>query len=190
MNKIVLLVFLSIIIYLLLIRNQYEGFDLKISLEGDKKILSIAEIKVYDTSNNELILKEPIQSSTDFGGIVSRAIDNDNSGNYYDWTVTHTKKSSNPYLKVKLPNSIKLNHIGKIIIMNRTDVHTSRLDDAKVQIIDDKNNILLDLGSTGKWDSIFSKVWTREKNKWEILDREIININLGAFKFSPRDYKL
>jgi hypothetical protein len=190
MNKIILIVIFSIIIYFIIRKRIYEGFELKISLEGDQKILSIAEIKVYDTNDNELILKDPIQSSTDFGGVAKRAIDSDFSGNYYDWTVTHTENSSNPYLKVKLPNSLKLEHIGKIVIMNRTDIHTSRLDNAKVKIVDEKNNILLDLGTTGKWKSIFSKVWTKDKNNWEILDKEIIDLNLGRFQFSSSDYKI
>ena len=65
------------------------------------------------------------QSSTEFGGLSSRAVDGNTSGNYWHSTVTHTKSESNPSWSVTLD---KVYEISQIKVWNRSDCCSSRID--------------------------------------------------------------
>ena len=188
----IVLIFCIILSY----NSSIESFEnnnlsIKIFIKGTNKILSISEIEIYDINDNLLKLTNPRQSTTDWNGYAYRAIDNYPSDNYHDYTVTQTEISNNPYFIADLPKNITADMIKTIILRNRSDVYTERLNNAHVTInVRDINKIILDLGDTGLWDSIYSKIWTKDSKQWLILDREIINVRLSGYIFDRDDYSI
>lgn len=102
------------------------------------------------------------QSSTAYGGIESRAIDNNTDGFYRNRSVTHTDNDANAWWKVELAQT---SDISQIIIYNRTDICcTSRLANFSVSVLDEDNDVvwtqfytempssslIIDVSSTGK----------------------------------------
>jgi hypothetical protein len=74
------------------------------------------------------------QSSTDFGGSASRAIDDNTSGLWSDRSVTHTATSENPFWIVDLGEEFL---IDSVVIWNRTDsCCTTRLNNAIIELFD------------------------------------------------------
>lgn len=109
------------------------------------------------------------QSSTAYGGIASRAIDNNTDGTYRNDSVTHTKDDANAWWQVELAQTSDIN---RIIIYNRTDsCCTSRLANFSVSVLDEDNDVVwtqfytemplssltIDLSSTGKTVKISQK---------------------------------
>lgn len=79
----------------------------------------------------DLAFRRPTsQTSTDFGGESSRAVDGDSDGNFDHGSVTHTKQEDNPEWHV----SIEPGSIESITIFNRTDCCSDRLRGAEVWI--------------------------------------------------------
>lgn len=66
------------------------------------------------------------QSSTAFGGVASRAIDQNTDGNYRNRSVTHTSNEVEPWWTLDLGEQI---HIGSVDVYNRTNCCTARLSD-------------------------------------------------------------
>ena len=78
------------------------------------------------------------QSSTDFGGSASRAIDGNTDGRYSNNSVTHTTNRNRPTWRVDWDDSYE---IDEIRIFNRTDsCCTSRLSDFTVSVINSSGN--------------------------------------------------
>ena len=114
------------------------------------------------SSTNLAIDGQAEQSSTAYGGIESRAIDNNIDGAYKNESVTHTNNETNAWWKVELAQT---SDIDQIIIYNRTDsCCTSRLANFSVSVLDEDNDVVwtqfytemtessltIDLSSTGK----------------------------------------
>lgn len=79
--------------------------------------------------------KVATQSSTNFAGVASRAVDGDTSGNWGGLSVTHTQNESNPWWEVELGSEYA---IDDIVVWNRTDACCSnRLSDFVVSVIND-----------------------------------------------------
>lgn len=79
------------------------------------------------------------QSSTDYFGDASRAIDEDTSGVYADGSVSHTTSEDNAWWQVELVGS---HHIDEIVIHNRTDAaYMARLTNFTVYVIDTNGGI-------------------------------------------------
>jgi len=80
------------------------------------------------------------QSSTAYGGIASRAIDNNTDGTYRNDSVTHTQNDANAWWQVELAQTSDIN---QIIIYNRTDsCCTSRLVNFSVSVLDEDNDVV------------------------------------------------
>ncbi|GAA3510893.1 hypothetical protein GCM10022393_25680 [Aquimarina addita] len=77
------------------------------------------------------------QSSLDYDGAASRAIDGNTSGIWNQESVTHTANEANPWWQVDLSTT---KYIGDITIFNRTDCCTTRLSDFTVSVIDSDGN--------------------------------------------------
>jgi F5/8 type C domain-containing protein/PEP-CTERM motif-containing protein len=74
------------------------------------------------------------QSSTDYGGVASRANDGDTNGNYGGNSVTHTASfDATPFWQVDLLNTY---NIEEIDVWNRTDCCSGRLTNFRVSILD------------------------------------------------------
>ena len=75
------------------------------------------------------------QSSTDWGGIASRAIDGNTSGDYSKASITHTSTAGQPWWQVELAQWVTINRVR---IYNRTNnCCASRLDNFVIQLSND-----------------------------------------------------
>ncbi|WP_407692720.1 galactose-binding domain-containing protein [Reichenbachiella carrageenanivorans] len=78
------------------------------------------------------------QSSTDYGGVASRAIDGTTDGAWSEGSVTHTVNEVEPWWEVDLGSE---HIIGDIVIYNRTDVpYNNRLSNFTVTVMDGNRN--------------------------------------------------
>lgn len=121
------------------------GRYVKVRLEGEKRILSIAELQIIETATGKELQTEgsAIQSSLHGDGKAERAIDGNVDGVYDKGSVTHTNESTSPWLLVDLGDT---KDIGKLVIHNRADCCGDRLKDAIVEIFD----VSLSVVYTGK----------------------------------------
>lgn len=109
----------------------------KISLPG-KKILSLAEVEVYDDNNKLISKKAKTSQSTDYNknwGRSNRAVDGNTNGKWSGNSVTHTKHPStiNPWWQVNLKGG---HRISKVVVYNRTDCCSERIAGAKIALLD------------------------------------------------------
>jgi len=111
------------------------GRFVRLELPGDSRILSLAEVQVFDGTENVARAGKATQSSTDYGGEAQRAIDGNTNGNYYDAnSTTHTKQEANPWWEVDLGSD---KPVERIAIWNRTDAGVGeRLANFRVLVLD------------------------------------------------------
>ncbi|MBI3863164.1 MAG: DUF1553 domain-containing protein, partial [Planctomycetia bacterium] len=111
------------------------GRYVRIELPGADKILSLAEVQVYQGSENVARSGKASQSSTDFGGDAPRAVDGNTDGNYYGAnSTTHTRQEANPWWELDLGDN---RAIERVVIWNRTDGGVgARLANFKVIMLD------------------------------------------------------
>lgn len=78
------------------------------------------------------------QSSTEFNGHASRAVDGNVDGNYTSNSVTHTdiREGTNPYWEIDLGENRANKVINRLDIWNRTDCCGDRLQDAVIFVSD------------------------------------------------------
>lgn len=96
----------------------------KIQLVGTNA-LSLAEVVIRSSTNADLASGKPTsQSSTEFGGVSSRAVDGNRDGTFGNNGVTHTTTQYQPWWQVDLGTS---SQISRIRIYNRTDCCEDRL---------------------------------------------------------------
>ena len=97
--------------------------------------LQLAEVQVFRTKN--LAYGKPAtQSSTDFGGDASKAVDGSTDGDYGHGSVSHTGWGYG-WWQVDLQ---KINRIGNIVLFNRTDCCSNQLHDFTVKVSNDGQN--------------------------------------------------
>jgi len=106
----------------------------RVELPGTQRILSLAEVQIFDNSGNVASQGKASQSSTDGGGDASRAIDGDTNGNFDAASTTLTKSQDNPWWEIDLGTDTS---IEEVAIWNRTDRGLStRLTDFKILALD------------------------------------------------------
>ena len=106
--------------------------------------ISLAQVQVYPTSStgsNIAPSGTADQSSTDHGGDASRAIDGNTSGWWSHGTVTHTTRYqvSPEWWRLTLQTP---EHIDRIVIWNRQDCCTTRLNGATLEVYDEFVNMV------------------------------------------------
>jgi len=94
--------------------------------------------------------KKAEQSSTGHGGRASRAVDGNTNGNYGRLSCSHTRRTNNPWWNVDLG---QVRTISRVIVWNRQDCCTSRLNHFKVRV-----------ALRGKWRTCGSVRRARRKN--------------------------
>ena len=112
--------------------NGSQGRYVRVSLPRSG-VLSLAEVQVFDSDGVNVALDQPTsQSTTDHGGSASRA-DGNTDGNFGSASTTHTRNNTpgNPWWEVDLGS---VTSVSRIIIHNRTDGWTDRLNDAQVEV--------------------------------------------------------
>ncbi len=123
---------------------------LRIQLSG-RAPLSLAEVVI-----NEVATVTVSQSSTGFGGLASRAYDQDTNGVYRGNSVTHTNNTVEPWWTIDLAEQTD---IGSVVIYNRTDCCTTRLSDFYVFTSEQPfahNDVLSTLGDANVQHQFYS----------------------------------
>ncbi|HQR09264.1 MAG TPA: DUF1553 domain-containing protein [Gemmatales bacterium] len=106
----------------------------RITLPGKNLILSLAEVEVFQGNDNLARLGDASQSSLDFKGYASRAIDGNTNGDFFaSNSVTHTLTESDPWWEVKLSWDTT---VDRIVLWNRIGGVEQRLQGALVQLLD------------------------------------------------------
>ena len=119
------------------------GRFVRIELPGKQRILSLAEVQVFESGQNVAPKGTATQSSVAFDGPAQLAIDGNTNGSYFESkSVTHNNQEDNPWWEVDL-GADRLTE--RIAIWNRTDGGEAiggRLMGYKVQILDEKRNVV------------------------------------------------
>jgi hypothetical protein len=107
---------------------------IRIELPGAQRVLSLAEVQVFDERENVAMSGKASQSTTDEGAAASRANDGNTDGNFDAASTTLTKAQDNPWWELDLGADTSLEEIA---IWNRTDRgFGTRLADFKVLALD------------------------------------------------------
>ncbi|MEO1527036.1 MAG: sulfatase-like hydrolase/transferase [Planctomycetota bacterium] len=113
---------------------EVRGQFVRIELPGKNRVLSLAEVSVYEKQRNVAQQKPATQSSIGFGGSAERAVDGNTDGNYHNHSVSHTESGgTNAWWEVDLGDMV---NVEKIVVHNRTDAAESRLDGFTIKILD------------------------------------------------------
>ena len=114
-------------------KTSIAGQYVRIELPGANKILSLAEVQVFSDDENIARKGTASQINESHGGVASRAVDGNTTGDYEKNSVTHTETCDSPWWELDLLSN---QSIDKIIVWNRTDnALQSRLAGAKVRVL-------------------------------------------------------
>ncbi|HEY3323900.1 MAG TPA: discoidin domain-containing protein [Planctomycetota bacterium] len=109
-----------------------RGRFVRVENLGKKRILSLAEVQVYNQGKNIAPQGKASQSSTANGGDAHRAIDGNTNGTFGANSVTHTAEQDGPWWEVDLGSD---KEIEGLVIWNRTEC-MDRLREFRVVILD------------------------------------------------------
>ena len=113
---------------------EVHGQFVRIELPGKNRVLSLAEVAVYEKQKNVAQKKRATQSSIGFGGSAERAVDGNTDGNYHNHSVSHTESGgTNAWWEVDLGGMV---NVEQIVVHNRTDSAESRLDGFTIKVLD------------------------------------------------------
>lgn len=118
-----------------------QGRFVRLELPGPDRILSLAEVEVYQGTTNLARNGRASQVSTDYEGQAERAIDGVTDGDYFAaHSTTHTRSQDDPWWEVDLGD----NHlVDRIVIWNRTDNgQEARLAPYRLQLLDAARQIV------------------------------------------------
>ncbi|HEY2341907.1 MAG TPA: DUF1549 domain-containing protein, partial [Chthoniobacteraceae bacterium] len=116
----------------------------RVEAPGKNRILSLAEVQVFDGDVNVALKGKASQSSTDFNGPPELAIDGNTDGDYEkSHSVSHTKDSTNPWWEVDLGAETP---VDRVVVWNRTDGGLgARLAKSRVVLLDAARKELAEL---------------------------------------------
>ena len=117
--------------------RRLAGRFVRLELPGKDRILSLAEVQVFDGTDNLARRGTARQSSTASDGPAKLAIDGNTDGRYQEArSTTHTETSADPWWEVDLRSE---QPIDRIVLWNRTDngLHT-RLGGVRIVVLDEK----------------------------------------------------
>lgn len=117
--------------------SSLNGRFVRVELPGKNKLLSLAEVQVFQGADNIAPKGEASQNSTDYDGPAKLAIDGNTNGHYYEAkSTTHTAAGDDPWWEVDLKSEQK---IDRITLWNRTDGAGERLANFKLLVLNDKH---------------------------------------------------
>jgi hypothetical protein len=119
---------------------------IRVELPGKKQMLQLAEVQVFSSTENIAPKGLAKQSSLYTNATANRANDGNTDGNYKNGSVAHTAGTDDdPWweLDLKTPQSV-----DRIVVWNRLDGVSKRLDGFRVVLLDEKRQILWKSGST------------------------------------------
>lgn len=122
--------------------RQTSGRFVRIELPGAKRTLTLAEVEVYSDGQNVARQGKATQKNTEFGGEPSRAIDGNTSPLYGNHGQTHSvQNTADPWWEVDLGRDMP---IEKIVIYNRGEGFSRRMDGYTVQVLDRQRQIVFE----------------------------------------------
>lgn len=112
------------------------GRFLRIELPGKDKYLSLAEVQVFQGTNNLARSGEARQSSTAFEGPARLAIDGNTDGDFSAAkSTTHTEASTDPWWELDLTGE---RAVDRVVIWNRTDGVQERLSHFRIVLLNEQ----------------------------------------------------
>ena len=101
------------------IKKPVEAKYVRVELPGTGKILSLAEVQVFQDDVNVALKGKAVQSSTADEGVPERAVDGNTDGDYgKSESTTHTEQSQDPWWELDLGET---KSVRSLAIWNRTD---------------------------------------------------------------------
>lgn len=117
-----------------------KGQFVRIELPSEKRVLSLAEVSVFETQVNVALKKKATQSTVAFSGAPSRAVDGNPDGNYLNQSVSHTESNgTDPWWEVDLGRTA---NVEQVLVYNRTDGHGERLNGFTLKILDAERKVV------------------------------------------------
>ena len=116
-------------------KGPIEPRFIRVGMPGRKVWLSLAEVQVFSGGRNIAVKGKARQSSTDYNGPASLAIDGNTNGDYKGAkSTTHTAEDQDPWWEVDLGSASR---VDKIVIWNRTDGGAgNRLSSFRIALLD------------------------------------------------------
>lgn len=116
-----------------------RGRYVRVELPGKDKILSLAEVQVFNGASNVALRGEARQSSTAFDGPARFAIDGNTDGTFDQArSTTHTGSSSDPWWEVDLRASEAMD---RVVVWNRKE-SPERLKGFRLQLLDEQRQVV------------------------------------------------
>lgn len=112
---------------------------IRIELPGVERTLSLAEVRVYSGEANIAPRGKPSQASTFSNAVASRAIDGNSGGAFFGGSVSSTSAQGDPWWELDLGSE---KAITKIIINNRTDCCSERINPARVLLLNSLKEVV------------------------------------------------
>lgn len=112
---------------------------IRIDLPGVERTLSLAEVRVYTGETNLAPRGKPTQASTFSNASASRAIDGNAGGAFFGGSVSSTSAQANPWWELDLGSEAA---ITKIVINNRTDCCSERINPARVFLLNKSKEVV------------------------------------------------
>lgn len=114
----------------------------RIALNGDRRVLTLAEVEAVANGSNAAPGGTARQSSTAFDGAAERAIDGNTNGVYVAGSQTHTEEEANPWWEVDLGAEAP---VSLVRVFNRTEGDLgTRLDGFVVSAYDGNRRLLFE----------------------------------------------
>ena len=149
----------------------------RIELPGKERILSLAEVQVFQGTNNLARSGEARQSSTAYNGPARLAIDGNTDGEFEKAkSTTHTETTTDPWWELDLGSE---RQVDRLAVWNRTDAVSDRLKDFRV--------VLLDEGRKPVWEQTVATV---PSPSWEAAPdgSRPISFRLAAADFAAEGF--
>ena len=158
--------------------HEIEGQFVRFQLKGPNRILSLAEVQVFQGDVNLALNGKAKQSTTAFGGNADLAIDGNVDGDYQvAKSTTHTAISKDPWWELDLGKSESVNRIA---IWNRTDgnIH-NRLDGVKIELLDASRKLV--------WTEVLTKA-PRKSIAFELDGSRALTFTQAHASFSEKGF--
>jgi beta-galactosidase len=117
-----------------------SGRYVRIELPGEARVLSLAEVEIFENGVNVAVKGKASSSSVIAAGVAGRAIDGSTDGIFNNESVTHTAGETNPWWEVDLGHVAALDTIR---VYNRTDRDSGhRLENFSLKILDENRQVV------------------------------------------------
>ena len=119
---------------------EVRGQFVRIELPGEKRVLSLAEVSVFEKQVNIALKKKATQSTVAFGGNPARAVDGNSDPSYQNLSISHTESNgTDPWWEVDLGRTA---NVEQVRVHNRADSLGSRLNGFTLKILDAERKVV------------------------------------------------